>query len=70
MKMEPVISSNIRAIGYADGEMHIEFTSGRTYAYTGPKVQEHYYAMKAAKSIGSYVYKHVRSCPHTKSREL
>jgi len=70
MKRQPVASSNIRSIGFENGEMHIEFANGRVYAYTGPKVEEHYNALIKAESIGKHFSAHVRNCPHTKSRQL
>lgn len=65
MNRKPVSSSNIRSAGFENGEMHIEFTNGKIYSYTGPKAQAHYDALVSAPSPGSYFHKHVRSCPHT-----
>jgi hypothetical protein len=65
MQRQPVTSSTIKSIGYANGEMHIEFGNGRIYAYTGPKVEEHYQALLAAPSVGAHFGAHVRNCPHT-----
>ncbi len=62
---QPVTSSTIKSVGYANGEMHIEFSNGRVYAYTGPKVEAHYNAMVAAPSIGQYFGAVVRKCPDT-----
>jgi hypothetical protein len=67
---EPVNSSLIKSVGYADGEMHIEFNSGKVFAYTGPKVPEHYQQMMAADSIGKYFGAHVRRCPETVCRPV
>lgn len=65
MDRQPVTSSLIKSIGYANGEMHIEFNNGRVYAYTGPKVEEHYKGLMAAESIGKHFGANVRRCPHT-----
>lgn len=70
MKRQPVASSNIRSVGYGNGELHIEFANGRVYAYTGPKVEEHYNAILKAESPGGYFAKHVRTDPETKARAL
>jgi hypothetical protein len=65
MERKPVQSSTIKSIGYANGEMQIEFNNGRVYSYTGPKVAEHHAALMAAPSIGKHFGAHVRNCPHT-----
>jgi hypothetical protein len=61
MKMQPVSSSNINAIGYdeANKELHVEFSSGKTYSYEGVS-QETYEAMRDASSVGAYFAKHTR----------
>lgn len=66
MNRKLVASSNIRSIGLENGAMEIEFTDGRVYRYTGPKVPEHYEQLMKAESVGRYFAQHVRSCPHTK----
>lgn len=63
--MTPVTSSLIKSIGYENGNMLIEFNNGKTYSYTGPKVQEHYNALIAAPSIGKHFLAHVKRCPQT-----
>lgn len=65
MDRQPVQSSMIRSVGFENGVMHVEFTNGKVYAYTGPKVEEHHKAMMAAPSIGGHFGKYVRNCPHT-----
>lgn len=35
MQMQPVSSSNIEAIGYESGTLHVRFKGGATYAYSG-----------------------------------
>jgi hypothetical protein len=68
MNRKPVTSSLIKSIGYANGEMHIEFSNGRVYSYTGPKVEEHYNALMSAESIGKHFGAHVRRCPNTQCK--
>ncbi len=62
MKMQPVKSSNVRAVGY-DGEtktLQIEFKSGGIYQYAG--VQPEMYAdLLEAESVGRFVSQVVRS---------
>lgn len=70
MKMQPVASSNIKAIGYESGEMRIEFANGATYSYTGPRVAEHHQAIMKAESAGKYVAQHIRTDPETKAVKL
>jgi hypothetical protein len=69
VKLTPVNSSTLQAIGYADGEMRIEFLSGATYSYKGKKVEAYFQALMAAdsrgESIGKYFSAHVRRCPDT-----
>jgi hypothetical protein len=69
--MTPVKSSLIKSIGFENGVMHIEFykvdsaSGGKTYSYTGPRVQEHYTALLAAPSVGKHFLTHVKRCPQT-----
>jgi hypothetical protein len=65
MDRQPVQSSLIKSVGYANGVMHVEFSNGKVYAYRGPKVEEHFKAMLAAPSIGKHFGANVRNCPHT-----
>lgn len=70
MQRQPVTSSNIRSIGFENGAMEIEFTNGKVYRYTGPKVQEHYNGIMSAPSKGQYFGKHVRRCPQTRCESV
>ena len=70
MDRQPVQSSLIKSIGYAEGKMHVEFSNGKVYEYTGPKVQDHYQALMAAESIGKHFGAHVRRCPDTTCRPI
>lgn len=65
MNMIPVNSSLIKAAGFENGVMHLEFHGGKAYSYTGPRVQEHYTALMAAPSIGKHFLTHVKRCPQT-----
>jgi len=59
MKMVPVVSSNISAIGYENGTLHIRFHSGGLYAYH--KVPANVYqALMNAASHGSYFVAHIK----------
>lgn len=61
MKLKPVTSSSISAIGY-DPEsrtLHVEFQSGRAYHYKGVSPEEHD-ALMNAKSIGAHFSKFIR----------
>ena len=59
--MKPVKSSNIKAIGYnaVKKELHIQFSSGSTYAYHGVTPELHA-ALLNAESIGSHFARHIR----------
>ena len=70
MQRQPVASSNIRSVGFENGAMEIEFTNGKVYRYTGPKVQEHYDGMMAAPSKGQYFGKHIRHCKQTRCESV
>jgi len=70
MERQPVTSSLIKSIGHENGVMHIEFSNGKVYEYTGPKVSEHYAALLAAPSIGKHFGAHVRGCKATTCRAV
>jgi len=59
--MEPVQSSNIKAVGYdTDSEtLIVQFHNGGTYLYAGVSAKTHQ-AFMAAPSLGSYLHKHVK----------
>lgn len=61
MEMKPVVSSNIKAIGYdpATRVMAVQFANG-TYHYDDVG-QEQHDAFVAAESIGSHFHKNFRS---------
>lgn len=53
IKMEPVESSNIKAIGYEDGIMHVQFTGGATYKYEATPM--FYQSLMSAESKGKFL---------------
>lgn len=55
MELQPVISSNIKAAGFADGKMQIQFNSGTTYE--AETTQADYNTFMAVKSKGSHFAK-------------
>jgi hypothetical protein len=58
MELEPVVSSNIAAIGFDDktNTMHVKFTNGQMYEAVGAK-QVDFDNFKLAKSKGSHFAK-------------
>jgi hypothetical protein len=60
--MEMVDSSNIEAIGYDtdERELHVRFTSGRTYAYQDVPA-EVYAELQQSDSKGSYLNREIRT---------
>lgn len=59
MIMQTVASSNIDAIGYEKGTMHIRFHSGSTYAYYNVPANLYNDLMKAA-SHGKYFHANIK----------
>jgi len=61
MKLHPVESSNISALGYDEktGELHVKFNSGTQYAYAGVPLDT-YEELIQAESIGSFFYHHIK----------
>jgi len=53
MKMQPVTSSHILAVGFEDGTMHVQFKNG-TYRYDNVPEQFHKDLM-ASESKGSFL---------------
>ena len=53
IEMFKVDSSMIAAIGYGDGLLNVQFTSGKTYQYTGFS-QDTFNEMLESSSIGRY----------------
>jgi KTSC domain len=61
MQMEPVESSNIRAIGYdaATKHLRVQFSSGAIYEYADVSATKHA-DLLAADSAGKHFAKHIR----------
>jgi len=60
--MHPVISSNIAAIGYDEGDqtVYIQFLNGPTYAYKGVPAHE-FENLRTAPSVGSYLNRNYKN---------
>lgn len=61
MKLEPVKSSNVNAVGYdADAkQLHVKYKSGGTYTYHGVSPDDHK-ALMSASSIGKHLHAHIK----------
>lgn len=57
----PVVSSNLDAVGYADGTLIIAFHRGGVYAYDGVPVSE-YWGLMHASSHGRYFHAYIKGC--------
>lgn len=67
--LEPVVSSQVGAIGYdaATKTLAVQFTRGARAIYHYPGVErETYEAFKGAESIGSYFGKNLKALPFEK----
>lgn len=58
VQYQPVESTNLAAIGYADGHIFVEFIGGRRFSYPAP--EELFDKLKAAKSKGSFFDKNIK----------
>lgn len=59
MNRIPVISSNVKSIGFEDGVLEVEFHHGNVYQYMG--VPEHVYNdFMNSDSKGRFVHKHLK----------
>lgn len=58
-KMTPVESSNIKAVGYIEGMLLVEFSSGGFYRYDGVPVRTHD-ALLSSRSKGSFLAEHIK----------
>ena len=59
MQMIQVSSSNIKAIGWEDGTLRIEFNNGGTYEYLEVS-EEEFNSLKNASSVGSYYHQNIK----------
>ncbi len=63
MQMIPVVSSNLKAIGYNQGTLFVTFHSGGTYAYF--EVPEHIFnELLYANSKGTYHHRNIKNHYH------
>lgn len=70
VKMTPVeSSSNVSAIGYADGVLLVQFRGGETYRYENVP-EEAYEALIVAPSKGSYLARFIARNPTYPYRKL
>jgi hypothetical protein len=62
MDMQPVESSNIKAVGYdqPNGTLRVQFLSGATHDYPDVSSAE-YASFLAADSKGKHFHRHIRS---------
>jgi len=70
MKMEPVESSNVKAVGHdpATSTLRVEFHKGGIFDYEGVTSEKHA-AFMASASKGSHLHKHIRSAHLCKKYE-
>lgn len=61
MQLKPVKSSNIKAVGFEDGQLEVEFHSGKRYRYAATK--DEFETMIKTDSIGSYFSRVIRPRP-------
>lgn len=59
MQMFPVISSNIKSIGYENGTLYIKFLNDSFYAYYNVPESE-YKGLMSADSHGHYLAVHIK----------
>lgn len=57
--MKKVESSNIEAIGWADGTLTVHFKNGTAYSYAGVPADTHQKLM-AANSVGRHFSEHIK----------
>lgn len=60
MIMQPVSSSNIAAIGYENGILHIRFNSGGLYEYSDVP-ESVYRGLMSASSHGQYFHAYIKN---------
>ena len=67
VQMHSVGSSNIKALGWFDHALYIDFLSGRSYKYPGVP-QEVFEDMLASDSVGKFFHNRIR--PHYDAEEV
>lgn len=63
LEREPVSSSNIRSVGYADGVLEVEFINGSVYQYTGHGVYKLYQQLMHSSSVGRFFEQNIAHNP-------
>lgn len=63
MEMVPVQSSNVKALGWEDEVLEVEFVKGGKYRYTGVP-EEIYNILLNADSVGKAFYRYIRPRQH------
>jgi len=59
LAMTPVKSSNISKLGWSDGVLHVEFSNGGLFSYSGVDSAT-YQKLLNADSIGKHFSQHIR----------
>ena len=59
MNLNEVVSSNIKAVGYGDNNLYVEYKSGSLYKYKGVK-EETYKELLKAESKGQYMNSNIK----------
>jgi hypothetical protein len=62
--LQPTSSSLIKAIGFENGALYLQF-GRKLYRYTGDKVAQHHSDLMAAESLGKHFLANVKNCPDT-----
>ena len=65
MEMIPVVSSNVRAVGYdgASNTLQVEFLNGSLYQYFDVPKQV-FEGLKADASVGGYLHENIKGIYH------
>lgn len=63
MEMTPVQSSNVKALGWEDEVLEVEFVKGGKYRYTGVP-EEIYKILVNADSVGKAFHRYIRPKQH------
>jgi hypothetical protein len=66
--MKSLKSSNLKAAGFENGTLVVEFKKGSTWAYKGVP-QETYDQLMAAESAGSFFHRNIRNVYEAKKLE-
>jgi hypothetical protein len=60
MKLTPVKSSNIKAVGHKDGVLYVEFKGGKTFSYEDVS-ETKYHEFINSNSVGSFFARNIRN---------